>query len=158
MIEKNTTDRIDILAPRGHAKSTWLSIIYPIWKICYNKEIEMNLEIIEDPTMWGIVWKLPFCPTDILPPERAGYYCGATSSPVPRFNRGMTWGGRWLDSPRCAASQRESRKGASSATQMNYPEARRGWIYSASSFYLKGLSNIFNNEIYNTKGSPILLR
>ncbi|MFC1490905.1 hypothetical protein ACFL6K_06815 [Candidatus Latescibacterota bacterium] len=34
-------DRISILAPRGHAKSTWLSIVYPIWKIVNNREIKI---------------------------------------------------------------------------------------------------------------------
>ncbi len=34
-------DRISILAPRGHAKSTWLSIIYPVWKIVRNRDIKI---------------------------------------------------------------------------------------------------------------------
>jgi hypothetical protein len=34
-------DRISILAPRGHAKSTWLSVIYPIWKIVNNRQIKI---------------------------------------------------------------------------------------------------------------------
>lgn len=34
-------DRISILAPRGHAKSTWLSVIYPIWKIVTNRNIKI---------------------------------------------------------------------------------------------------------------------
>lgn len=34
-------DRISILAPRGHAKSTWLSIIYPIWKIVNRRDIKI---------------------------------------------------------------------------------------------------------------------
>jgi len=34
-------DRISILAPRGHAKSTWLSVIYPIWKIVKNRDIKI---------------------------------------------------------------------------------------------------------------------
>ncbi len=34
-------DRISILAPRGHAKSTWLSIIYPIWNIVNNRDIKI---------------------------------------------------------------------------------------------------------------------
>ena len=34
-------DRISILAPRGHAKSTWLSIIYPIWKIVNKRDIKI---------------------------------------------------------------------------------------------------------------------
>ncbi|MFC1538719.1 terminase large subunit domain-containing protein [Candidatus Latescibacterota bacterium] len=34
-------DRISILAPRGHAKSTWLSVIYPIWKIVNNRDIKI---------------------------------------------------------------------------------------------------------------------
>ncbi len=34
-------ERISILAPRGHAKSTWLSIIYPIWMIVKNCDIKI---------------------------------------------------------------------------------------------------------------------
>ncbi len=34
-------DRVSILAPRGHAKSTWLSIIYPIWKIVNDRDIKI---------------------------------------------------------------------------------------------------------------------
>ncbi len=34
-------ERISILAPRGHAKSTWLSIIYPIWKIVNKRDIKI---------------------------------------------------------------------------------------------------------------------
>ena len=34
-------DRISILAPRGHAKSTWLSIVYPIWNIVKNRNIKI---------------------------------------------------------------------------------------------------------------------
>ncbi len=39
--EERSYDRISILAPRGHAKSTWLSIIYPIWKIVNNRDIKI---------------------------------------------------------------------------------------------------------------------
>lgn len=39
--EDPSCDRISILAPRGHAKSTWLSIIYPIWKIVTNRDIKI---------------------------------------------------------------------------------------------------------------------
>jgi phage terminase large subunit-like protein len=41
IVEHSGHDRISILAPRGHAKSTWLSIIYPIWKIATNREIKI---------------------------------------------------------------------------------------------------------------------
>ncbi|MFC1693299.1 hypothetical protein ACFL1R_07335 [Candidatus Latescibacterota bacterium] len=41
IVENPKNDRISILAPRGHAKSTWLSIIYPIWKIVNNREIKI---------------------------------------------------------------------------------------------------------------------
>jgi len=34
-------DRVSILAPRGHAKSTWLSIVFPIWKIVNNRDIKI---------------------------------------------------------------------------------------------------------------------
>lgn len=34
-------DRVSVLAPRGHAKSTWLSIIYPIWKIVTNRDVKI---------------------------------------------------------------------------------------------------------------------
>lgn len=44
--EEPENDRLDILAPRGHAKSTWLSIIYPIWKIALNRDI--NIIIVSD--------------------------------------------------------------------------------------------------------------
>ena len=46
IVEKPELDRISILAPRGHAKSTWLSIIYPIWKIVKNRDI--NIIIASD--------------------------------------------------------------------------------------------------------------
>jgi len=39
--EDAALDRISILAPRGHAKSTWLSIIYPIWKIVNDRDIKI---------------------------------------------------------------------------------------------------------------------
>ena len=39
--EDPENDRDSILAPRGHAKSTWLSIIYPIWKIVTNRDIKI---------------------------------------------------------------------------------------------------------------------
>jgi len=39
--ESTDYDRISILAPRGHAKSTWLSVIYPIWKIVNNRDIKI---------------------------------------------------------------------------------------------------------------------
>lgn len=39
--EDREHERISILAPRGHAKSTWLSIIYPIWKIVQNRDIKI---------------------------------------------------------------------------------------------------------------------
>ena len=39
--ESTKYDRISILAPRGHAKSTWLSIIYPIWKIVNNRDVKI---------------------------------------------------------------------------------------------------------------------
>jgi len=39
--EDSRYDRISILAPRGHAKSTWLSIVYPIWKIVNNRDIKI---------------------------------------------------------------------------------------------------------------------
>ena len=41
IVETSGKDRVDILAPRGHAKSTWLSIIYPIWKIANNRNIHI---------------------------------------------------------------------------------------------------------------------
>ncbi len=41
IVEDKDHDRISILAPRGHAKSTWLSIIYPIWKIVTNRDIKI---------------------------------------------------------------------------------------------------------------------
>ncbi|MCE5248993.1 hypothetical protein LLG96_02105 [bacterium] len=41
IVENPEYDRISILAPRGHAKSTWLSIIYPIWKIVKNRDIKI---------------------------------------------------------------------------------------------------------------------
>jgi hypothetical protein len=41
IVEESRCDRISILAPRGHAKSTWLSIIYPIWKIVNNRDIKI---------------------------------------------------------------------------------------------------------------------
>ena len=41
IVETPENDRVSILAPRGHAKSTWLSIIYPIWKITRNREIKI---------------------------------------------------------------------------------------------------------------------
>jgi len=41
IVESPEYDRISILAPRGHAKSTWLSIIYPIWKIVNNRDIKI---------------------------------------------------------------------------------------------------------------------
>ena len=41
IVESPKFDRISILAPRGHAKSTWLSIIYPIWKIVNNRNIKI---------------------------------------------------------------------------------------------------------------------
>ncbi len=34
-------DRVSVLAPRGHAKSTWLSIIYPIWRIVRDRDIKI---------------------------------------------------------------------------------------------------------------------
>lgn len=34
-------DRVSILAPRGHAKSTWLSVIYPIWRIVANRNVKI---------------------------------------------------------------------------------------------------------------------
>ena len=34
-------DRISILAPRGHAKSTWLSVIYPIWRIVRDRDVKI---------------------------------------------------------------------------------------------------------------------
>jgi hypothetical protein len=40
-VEDPLHDRISILAPRGHAKSTWLSIIYPIWKIVNDRDIKI---------------------------------------------------------------------------------------------------------------------
>ncbi|MFC1574291.1 terminase large subunit domain-containing protein [Candidatus Latescibacterota bacterium] len=40
-METREYDRISLLAPRGHAKSTWLSIIYPIWKIVNNRNIKI---------------------------------------------------------------------------------------------------------------------
>lgn len=41
IVEHPEHDRISILAPRGHAKSTWLSIIYPIWKIVNDRDIKI---------------------------------------------------------------------------------------------------------------------
>ena len=41
LVESPVHDRISILAPRGHAKSTWLSTIYPIWKIVNNRDIKI---------------------------------------------------------------------------------------------------------------------
>lgn len=41
IVEAPENDRVSILAPRGHAKSTWLSIIYPIWKIVSNRDIKI---------------------------------------------------------------------------------------------------------------------
>jgi len=41
IVEDPVNDRVSILAPRGHAKSTWLSIIYPIWKIVKDREIKI---------------------------------------------------------------------------------------------------------------------
>jgi len=41
IVENPDDDRISILAPRGHAKSTWLSIIYPIWKIVNKRDIKI---------------------------------------------------------------------------------------------------------------------
>ncbi len=41
IVERPANDRTSILAPRGHAKSTWLSIIYPIWRIIRNKNIKI---------------------------------------------------------------------------------------------------------------------
>ena len=41
IVESPEYDRISILAPRGHAKSTWLSIVYPIWKIVNNRNIKI---------------------------------------------------------------------------------------------------------------------
>lgn len=41
IVEEPRKDRISILAPRGHAKSTWLSIIYPIWKIVKDRDIKI---------------------------------------------------------------------------------------------------------------------
>jgi len=41
IVEDPACDRISILAPRGHAKSTWLSIIYPIWKIVNDRDIKI---------------------------------------------------------------------------------------------------------------------
>ena len=41
LAETPVHDRISVLAPRGHAKSTWLSIIYPIWKIVTNRDIKI---------------------------------------------------------------------------------------------------------------------
>lgn len=41
IVESSDHDRISLLAPRGHAKSTWLSIIYPIWKIINNRDIKI---------------------------------------------------------------------------------------------------------------------
>ena len=38
-VETPENSRVSILAPRGHAKSTWLSIIYPIWKIVNDRSI-----------------------------------------------------------------------------------------------------------------------
>ena len=39
IVETPSAGRVSILAPRGHAKSTWLSIIYPIWKIVNDRNI-----------------------------------------------------------------------------------------------------------------------
>ena len=41
IVEATENDRVSILAPRGHAKSTWLAIIYPIWKIVNNRDIKI---------------------------------------------------------------------------------------------------------------------
>ena len=41
IVEPPEHDRVSILAPRGHAKSTWLSIIYPIWRIVRDKDIKI---------------------------------------------------------------------------------------------------------------------
>ena len=41
IVELCGSDRISILAPRGHAKSTWLSVIYPIWKVTTNRDIKI---------------------------------------------------------------------------------------------------------------------
>ena len=41
IVESTEYDRISILAPRGHAKSTWLNTIYPIWKIINNRDIKI---------------------------------------------------------------------------------------------------------------------
>lgn len=41
IVESPECERISILAPRGHAKSTWLSVIYPIWKIVNNRDIKI---------------------------------------------------------------------------------------------------------------------
>ncbi|MDP2984869.1 MAG: hypothetical protein Q8O92_16235 [Candidatus Latescibacter sp.] len=46
IVEEPENNRLDILAPRGHAKSTWLSIIYPMWKIMKNRDI--NIIICSD--------------------------------------------------------------------------------------------------------------
>lgn len=66
LVEEKENDRVDILAPRGHAKSTWLSIIYPLWKIVFNRDIniiicsdiadqaEMFLRTIKDELEWNV--------------------------------------------------------------------------------------------------------
>jgi hypothetical protein len=41
IVEATENSRVSILAPRGHAKSTWLSIIYPIWKIVNDRDIKI---------------------------------------------------------------------------------------------------------------------
>lgn len=39
IVNRKENERLDILAPRGHAKSTWITIIYVIWKIVNDREI-----------------------------------------------------------------------------------------------------------------------
>ncbi len=46
IVDDPDRDRIDLLAPRGHAKSTWISIVYPIWRITQDRDI--NILIISD--------------------------------------------------------------------------------------------------------------
>ena len=41
IVNNNKNERISILAPRGHAKTTWISVIYVIWKIVFNRNIRI---------------------------------------------------------------------------------------------------------------------
>lgn len=48
IVTRKENDRLNILAPRGHAKSTWITIIFSIWNIIRNREISI---IIASDTM-----------------------------------------------------------------------------------------------------------